>query len=93
MASEPLIEREILGVNCVDSKRPEMLNVLVTVFTYSETGSCPLQTSKDFNLNVGVNLKQLKAIIMFEQLLRIIDYINHQIVLVIAPDNVDEEKV
>jgi len=73
--------------------RPEMLQVQVTAFTYPETGSCPLQTSKQFNSNVGVSLKQLKAVLMYEQLMRMIDYINHQIVLVIVPDNVDEEKV
>ena len=44
-------------------------------------------------MNVSVNLKQLKILVMLEQLMRMIDYINHQIVLVISPDNIDEEKV
>ncbi len=84
-ANEPIIEREILGVNSVDSKKPEMLDLQITIFTYPETGSCPLQVSKDFNINIAANLKQLKVILMFEHLMRMIDYINHQIVRVISP--------
>jgi hypothetical protein len=57
----------------------------VTIFTYPETGSCPLQTSKDFNLSIKANLKQLKVVLMFEHLMRMLDYINFQIVRVISP--------
>jgi hypothetical protein len=41
-ADEPLIEREILGVNSVGSKKPDMLDLQITIFTFPETGSCPL---------------------------------------------------
>jgi len=76
-ANEPLVQKEILGVNCVDSKQPLMLDLRITIFTYPETGSCPLQHSKDFNMNLLANFKQLKIIFMNEQLMRMIDYINN----------------
>jgi len=44
-------------------------------------------------MNLFANFKQLKVIFMNEQLMRMIDYINNQIVLVIQPENHDEEKV
>ena len=66
----------------------------MTIFTYPETGSCPLQTSKDFNLSVKADLKQLKFIFMFEQLMRMLDYIKYQIVgSVFLADTAKHEEV
>ena len=53
-----------------------MLELNLTLFTYpGETGCCPLQPSKDFNLKVSVIVRQAKIIYMHEHFMRMVDYI------------------
>ncbi len=55
-----------------------MLNMEIYLFTYpEETGCCPNQPSKDFNMVIFMTLSQIKVVFMMEQTMRILDFVNH----------------
>ena len=65
---------EILGVNEPDSN--PMLRLELVLFTYpEETGCCPLQPGKDYNMKLEVVLRQIRINFITERTIRIIDYI------------------
>lgn len=57
-----------MGVNLSKDKESlEMLSLHLFLFTYpEETGCCPNQPSKDFNLVLFMTLTQIKIVFMME---------------------------
>ncbi len=69
-----------------------MLNMQIFLFTYpEETGCCPNQPSKDYNMAIYMTLSQIKVIFMMEQTMRILDFVNHQVARLIS-NNVETEE-
>ena len=74
-----------LGTNSAIEKNALMLTIDLAVFSYPRAGNCPLQTNKDFNLMLHMNLNQVKVVFMMQQFMRMIDYIMNQVVAIIVP--------
>ena len=86
LASEEVIEREILGLNTLKDERKDndtMLDMTIYLFEFPNQTRCEAQklasesgdeVSTEHNLLLKMDLQQMKLILMLEQLLRIVDY-------------------
>jgi len=65
-----------MGVNKIGISTPRMLELELILFTYpEETGCCPFQPSKDYNMRLSITMSQVKIVFVTERTIRIIDYI------------------
>lgn len=66
--NDRILESEIMGVSKLEEKQNiEMLSMEIYLFTYpEETGCCPNQPSKDFNMVIFMTLSQIKVVFMME---------------------------
>jgi hypothetical protein len=80
-SSDKISEQEILGVNKELTDGKPMLELELFAFTYpGADGSCINQNDKGFNLNIKVELQQIKLIYMQQCTLRLVDYTMVQVI-------------